>query len=398
MPQITDTQIKKTKATDKPLRLYDGHGLYLEIRPNGSRYWRMKYRFAGRPRLLALGVYPVLGLADARAKTLEARRQIADGIDPGVEKQKRKLQLAAQSNDTFAAVAREWHEKNIKRWSEGHASTLLNRLERDAFPFIGAIPVAQLTAVILLQALRRVEKRGANELAHRLGQIIAQVLRYAVATGRITASPVNDLRGALAPVVRGHFTALQLEHLPEFLAKLERNEARLYPLTRHALKLLLLTFVRTSELINARWSEIDLERALWTIPAERMKMRREHIVPLSRQAVAVLRSLEMFRTESGFVLPSATRANKGMSNGTILMALKRMGYKGKATGHGFRALALSTIKQELGYRHEVPDRQLAHYPSNKVDRAYDRAAFIAERTKMMQEWADYLDGLIGRKP
>jgi integrase len=263
----------------------------------------------------------------------------------------------------------------------------------DIFPAIGNRPITEINAPELLAALRKVESRGALEIAKRLCQTCGQVFRYAIATGRATKNPVPHLKDALKPMIKGHYAAIEIDDLPLFLETLNTNDARLYLTTRIAIRLMLLTFVRTGELIGARWEEFNLEESVWVIPAERMKMRNEHVVPLSTQAIALIEQLKPISGQRTFLFPNQARPNDHMSNNTILGALKRLGYKGKMTGHGFRALAMSTIKEKLGYRHEVVDRQLAHAPKNKVDAAYDRAKFLGERKIMMQRWADYLDAI-----
>jgi integrase len=243
----------------------------------------------------------------------------------------------------------------------------------------------------MLHTLQKIEKRGAHEMSRRAMQYCSQIFRYAIVTGRAERNPTADLKGALKPVKHGHFAALDVKDLPEFLQAIESHEVRLFIQTRLAIRLMMLTFVRTGELIKAKWDEFDLDTGEWNIPAERMKMRRPHIVPLSKQAIVVLRELQKLSGNRDYVFASAAKPRQHMSNNTILKALERIGYKGRMTGHGFRALAMSTIKENLGYRHEVVDRQLAHAHANKVDAAYDRAKFLPERRKMMQEWADYLD-------
>ena len=290
-------------------------------------------------------------------------------------------------------------QQRKEKWNPIYRDNILHRLELDIFPEIGCQPIKDIPPPQVLDAMRKIEKRGAHEMARRALQTTGQIFRYAVATGRAESDPTRDLKGALKPFKRGHFAALDSKELPEFLKVLNKNDARLFPQTIRAVRLLMLTFVRTGELIGAQWSEFDFEAGLWEIPAERMKMKKAHIVPLSRQAQALFLEQKELTGQWEWVFPNQVRPKKSMTNNTVLMALRRMGYQGKMTGHGFRALAMSTIKEKLGYRHEVVDRQLAHVPANQVDKAYDRAQFITDRTKMMQEWADYLDGLAsGGKP
>lgn len=388
---LTDTACKNTKPAAKPYKKADAHGLYLQVMPNGAKYWRHKYRFLGKEKLLALGVYPEVSLADARSKRDEARKLLDNGIDPSMAKAEQKQLASLNAENTFKAIALEWHETNKERWTPAYAANILHRMEIDIFPKIGSLPVADVKPPQLLTTIKAIEKRGAQEVAHRLLQNCGQIFRYAIVTGRADRNPAADLRGALKPLKHSHFAALEAKDLPEFLQALERNAARLFPQTRLAILLMAMTFVRTSELINAKWEEFDLDAKEWVIPAHRMKMRKAHIVPLSTQAIEALRELQSISGQFGWVFPSVQKMSRPISNNTILKALERMGYKGKATGHGFRALAMSTIKEKLNYRHEVVDRQLAHAPRNKVDAAYDRAQFLPERRKMMQDWSNYLD-------
>lgn len=394
---LTDIKCKNTKPTDKPQKLGDSGGLYLYVMPNGAKYWRMKYRIHGKEKLLALGVYPETTLSEARDKRDTARKLVAQGTDPSAQKKEEKHLAALNAENTFEPLAREWHSKNKAKWKEKHGQDILTRLEKDIFPEIGKLPVRNITAPRLLAAIRKMEERGAHELARRARGTCEQIFAYGIGTGKADRNIALDLRGTLEAFKRGHYAAFDADELPEFLAKLEKNEARLYPQTIRATKLLMLTFVRTSELINATWDEFDFEKKVWNIPAERMKKGRPHLVPLSRQAIALFdeqkEDTNIFQTP--YVFPSQIEPRKPMSNGTVLGGIKRLGYKGEMTGHGFRSLAMSTIKERLGYRHEIPDLQLAHSKGNKIDAAYDRTKFIEERTKMMQDWADYIDKIYG---
>jgi len=369
--------------------------MYLEVMPNGSKYWRLKYRMKvnGKPKekRLSIGVYPQVSLKQARERREEAKRLLSEGKDPSIEKQKRQLLVEQNNSCTFKAVALDWYNNRKDMWKPRYAAEVITRLENDIFPQIGNYPITEIEPPLLLVVIRSIEKRGAYELAKRQLQKCGEIFRFAIAEGKAIRDPSRDISEALKPVKQTHFAALDIEELPEFLRALNSNHARLYESTRNALKLIMLTFVRTSELINARWEEIDLEKRVWVIPAERMKMNREHIVPLSRQAIEILKMQCELSGHRDLVFPSSVKPRKAMSNNTILGAIKRLGYKGRMTGHGFRALAMSAIKQELGYRHEVVDRQLAHVPKNKIDRAYDRAMFLEDRKVMMQEWADYID-------
>ena len=390
---LNNTQVKNAKPEARPYKLADGEGMYLHVQPNGGKYWRLKYRHGGKEKVLAIGTYPALSIVDARKRREKARDLLREGIDPSRAKKTEKELDRLNSEQTFEAVARQWHEVKQSGWDASTAKDKLLRLEKDVFPHIGAIPIATLKPRDILAVLRKIEKRGALELTRRMKQTIGQVFRYAVAEGRAESDPTRDLKDALRPIEHGHFAAIEVNELPEFLEALERNEARLFMQTRIALRLMMLTFVRTSELIEAEWKEFDLEAARWEIPKERMKMKRPHLVPLSKQAIAALTELKELTGGNRYLFINQRDHEKPMSNGAILMALRRMGYKGRMTGHGFRALAMSTIKEKLGYRHEAIDLQLAHAKENKVQAAYDRAKFIEERIKMMQHWADYLDAV-----
>jgi integrase len=389
--KLTDKTCKNAKPSAKPRKLTDGDGLYLEVMPSGSKYWRLKYRFAGREKRLALGVYPQVSLAEARAGREAARKLLASGTDPSFAKQERKRQLLLNADNTFEAIAREWHQHNIAKWKPDYGVIVLGRLEADIFPEIGKLPIKEINAPRLLKAIQEIEKRGAHEVARRGLQTCGQVFQYALITGRAERNPAIDLKGALKPYKKHHYAALDAKDIPEFLQNLKDNKGRLHPLTHAAVELIMLTFVRTSELIKAKWEEFNLDETIWIIPAARMKMRREHIVPLSDRAIEILKEVRRHSGNREYVFPGQKNPQKHMSNNTILEALARMGYRGRATGHGFRALAMSTIKEKLNYRHEVIDRQLAHAHRNSIDAAYDRAEFLPERRKMMQEWADYLN-------
>ncbi|MEJ0062358.1 MAG: integrase arm-type DNA-binding domain-containing protein [Alphaproteobacteria bacterium] len=389
--RLSDKACKAALPREKHYKLADGGGLYLQVMPSGSRYWRMKFRFGGKEKQLALGVYPEVPLGEAREKREIARKMLANGIDPSYAKQENKQKQIMSAANTFEVVAREWHENNIDRWTKHYGEDILHRLEMDIFPEIGRRPIAEIPPLLMLNTLRKIEKRGAHEMTRRVMQYCGQIFRYAIVTARADRNPTADLKGALKPVKHGHYAALEPEELPEFVQNLDRNDARLFLQTRLAIRMLMMTFVRTGELIKATWDEFDLEEGTWSIPAERMKRRQPHIVPLSRQSIAILQQLKEVNGNRQWVFASSAYPRQHMSNNTILKALERMGYKGRMTGHGFRALAMTTIKEKLKYPHEIVDRQLAHAPSDKVRAAYDRAKFLDERRKMMQEWADYLD-------
>lgn len=397
--KLNDTKCKNAKPnaepSKSPRKMADGQGLYLWVMPNGAKYWRFTYRYNGKQKTQALGVYPEISLKDAREKRTEARKMLADNRDPSLERKKERVLATNNNENTFEAVARAWHENRLARWSGQYAKEVMKRLEADVFPEIGAYPIAEISPALILNMIRKIEKRGACEIAHRQLQKCGEIFRFALAEGKVATDPTYKLNEALQPVVTSHYAAITIDELPAFLDALKSNDARLYRNTRNALRLIMLTFVRTSELIKAEWEEIDFDKKVWTIPAHRMKMKKEHVVPLSTQAIALLRDQQEISGHRPLVFPSLIKPSVSMSNNTILGAIKRLGYKGRMTGHGFRALAMSAIKERLGYRHEVVDRQLAHAPRSKIDRAYDRAEFLDERKVMMQEWSDYIEALGG---
>jgi integrase len=389
--KLTDIACKSAKAKDKAYKLSDGGGLYLEITATGSKLWRMKYRMHGKEKRLSLGLYPTVTLADAREGRENAKKLLVQGHDPSAHKREQKKEAARVSKNIFKALALDWHDTFKEKWTERHATTVLNRLERDVFPEIGNMPITEIKPKHIIDTLKKVQKRGAFEPAHRLRQYCSQIFKYAIIHELAENNPATDISSVLKPVKKTHYACIDIKEIPELLDAIKRNDARLHSDTRQAILLLMLTFVRTKELIEATWDEFDLENAQWVIPAERMKMRNEHIVPLSKQAVKILYDLKQRNERWGWILAGHHSPRKHMSNNTILKGLERLGFKGRMTGHGFRALAMSTIKEKLGYRHEVIDRQLAHAPQSMVQRAYDRAQFLDERRVMMQVWADYLD-------
>lgn len=395
---LTDTRIRNAKPTSKPYKLSDGGGMYLFVIPGGARYWRLDYRFAGKRRTLALGIYPMVSLSNARSRRDEARALLAKDTDPGLAKKAAKRIAKLVCKNTFEAIAREWLDNQRNKFALQYRARLQARLETDIFPQIGSRPITDIDAPELLEMLRKVERRGVIETARRLRQLCGQVFRYAIVTGRAQHDPSADLRGALksSPRSRGH-KAMLVAEVPNFLRSLEAYDGD--PRTRLALWLAVLTFVRTGELRAARWSEFEnLEGndPVWRIPAERMKMKREHIVPLAPQAIAVLQELRALSgsAASPFLFPSPSR-DGFMSNNTMLYALYRMGYHGRATVHGFRAMA-STALNETGFRPDVIERQLAHQEKNAVRAAYNRAEYLNERRAMMDHWANYVDGLAGK--
>ena len=388
---LSDTAARQAKFTGKQQKLSDEKGLFLLITSSG-KYWRLKFRFAGKEKVLALGVYPEVSLKEARAKREEARRQLADGIDPSLARKQSKVANRLASENSFEVIAREWHQSQLARWSPGHAKRVIESLEVDAFPDPGLVPVAELTAPIMLDALRKIEARGATETAGRVLQRISSVMRYAIQTGRVSNNPAQDLKGALRATKQEHRPALPRADLPEFYRRLAAEP--LNPATRLAIHLLMLTMTRPGEVRFARWDEFDLARAEWRIPAERMKMRVPHIVPLSRQALAVLEELRQISGHCELLFPSERKLTNPISENTLSYAMGRMGYKGIATPHGFRALA-STILNEEGFDPDVIERQLAHAERNKVRAAYHRAEYLDDRRKLLQWLADFYESQQG---
>lgn len=386
---LTDTKLRALKPGAKPQKISDGAGLYLLSHPNGGRYWRFKYRWAGKEKLLALGVYPDVPLRRARELRDEARALVAAGRDPAQERREAQAQRLAL--DSFEVVAREWYGRYSPQWAESHAVRTLRRFERDLFPWLGGRPVGEIKAAEILAVIRRIEARGALDTAHRALGNCSQVIRYAVATGRAERDPTVDLRGALPPAKGGHFAA---ETDPERLGGILRALAdyRGSFVVRGALRLAPLLFVRPGELRQARWADIDWEAAEWRFTAS--KTDTPHIVPLAHQALETLRELYPLTGNSAYVFPSARSNTRAMSDNAVLSAMRRMGIsKDEMSGHGFRAVARTILDEVLGVRPDFVEHQLAHAVRDPNGRAYNRTAHLAERHRMMQTWADYLDRL-----
>lgn len=372
-------------------KLHDGDGLYLWVYLDGRKYWRLRYWQAGKEKSLSIGVYPKVTLSDARTKRDELRKQLDADLDPSAERKAINLRKKLSAESSFEAVALEWYHKQLHTWVPHHANDVKRRLESNIFPVLGKRALDQIEAPELLHAIRKIEARGSYDLAHRVLQVCGQVFRYGIATGRCTRNLSTDLRGALTPHVKQHQAAVRAEELPTLLRAIAKYDEIGDKQTRLALQLLAQTFVRTNELIGAQWAEHDLDNALWIIPAVRMKMRTDHVVPLSKQALTMLAELKEISGGSRYVFPGRNR-DKPISNNTMLFALYRLGYKGRMTGHGFRAVA-STILNETGFNPDVIERQLAHCERNEVRGAYNRAEYLAERKRMMQHWADHLDSI-----
>ena len=388
---LSDPAIRAAKGGEKPCKLFDTKGLFLLVTPQGSKLWRVKYRFAHKDQLLSLGAYPEVTLKQARVGRDEVRRQVTAGIDPSAARKALKATQAGEGS--FEVLAREWIHQFAPGWVPTHTSRVLRRLEVDLFPWIGARPVGEITAPELLQALRRIQARGALETAHRALQTCSQVFRYAIATGRATRDPAADLRGALPPTRAKHFPAItEPTAIGGLLRDLDGYQGSF--VTRCALQLAPRLFVRPGELRRAEWAEFNLDAAEWRIPAAKMKMRQEHIVPLSWQCLNILRELQPLTGQGRYLFPGLRSVDRPMSENTVNGALRRLGYdQAQMTGHGFRSIA-STLLNEQGWRSDVIERQLAHGERNKVRACYNRAEHLPERRQMMQAWSDYLDGLI----
>jgi len=387
---LTDLEIRRSKSKVKSYKLSDDGGLHLLITPAGGKLWRWKYRFDGAEKLMTLGRYPEISLADARERRDAARKRLAIGIDPMAERMAEKNAIKEATEHTFEKIGRLWLEHWQGNKSARHAATAGNRLKSNVYPVLGNRPISDVEPKELVQLAQSIEARGASDMAKRILQIVGMIFRYAVANGFCKSNPVREIRPSeiLRPTRKTNMARIDARELPALLRSIEIYKGR--QMTRLAIKLMALTFVRTSELVGARWEEFDIEARRWSIPATRMKMKTPHIVPLSIQAVEVL---ELLRTISGngeLVFPGEQDATKPMSNMTILKALERMGYKDRMTGHGFRGLA-STILHEQGYDHDHIEVQLAHVPRNAVSAAYNHALYLEPRLRMMQEWGGFLE-------
>lgn len=387
---LTDTEIRRSKPAEKPYKLSDSGGLHLLVWPAGGKLWRWKYRFDGAEKLMALGKYPDVSLSEARIRRDAGRKQLADGIDPMAQRMAAKTAEIVATRHTFQKIAELW----LEHWSGNkctrHTETTRNRLKNNVFPVLGERPIADVEPMELVKLAKDIEARGATDMAKRILQIVGMVFRYAVAHGYSKRNPAAEIRPSdiLKPTTKTNMARIDGKELPALLRAIELYDGR--PLTRQAIKLMALTFVRTSELIGARWDEFDLETQRWCIPADRMKMKSPHIVPLSAQAIEALELLRTISGDGALVFPGEQDSRKSMSNMTILKALERMGYKGRMTGHGFRGVA-STILHEQGYNHDHIELQLSHAPRNAVSAAYNHALYLEPRSKMMQDWADFLD-------
>lgn len=385
---LTELAIKHLKPREKLYRVTDSNGLCLEVSPTGSKLWRYRFYHLGKPQMTALGKYPTVGLAQARKLRDEARAILETGKHPTTHKRAEKLRRAMEGQNTFERVSRLWLENMQKGLNDKYTKQNMEKLERLVFPTIGALPITEITIPDVVRVIDRIAAKGTIETAKRVKQVIGQVFRYATTRGLCNHNPASDLRGILPTQEKEHHASLPLNELPDLLRTIEAREP---DFSKYALQLLALTFVRTGELIGARWEEIDWEREEWHIPKERMKMKRPHVVPLSRQVLEVLKELHKQTGDKTHIFHSPASKSKHISNGTVLMALRRMGYAGKMTGHGWRSIA-SSILYEKGYKPEAIEAQLAHSDPNEIRAAYNyKATYMLERKKMMQDYADILD-------
>lgn len=388
--KLTARQVDTSKTKDKPYKLSDGGGLYLLVNPNGARYWRLKYRVAGKEKSLALGVYPDVSLADARQKRAEAKKVLAAGGDPGQEKQEKKHARAMAVSNSFERLALEWHEHKSMNWSAGYASGILEYLRKDIFPYIGSRSITDIKPVDMLAVLRKMEQRGVLDKLKKTRQACRQIFTYAVITGRAEHNPVVDLASTLKAPKQKHFPHLSVEQIPDFLRAL--NDYSGSVVTRNATRLLMLTGLRTIELRASEWADIDFDKGVWNIPAERMKMRRPHLVPLSSQVRELLEEIHQLTGRGKYVFPGRNDAGKSMSEASINQVIKRIGYDGKATGHGFRH-TMSTILHEQGFNTAWIETQLAHVDKNSIRGTYNHAQYLDGRREMLQWYADYMAAL-----
>lgn len=394
--KLNNQTCKNAKPKNKAYKLFDGGGLYLEVMPNGSKLWRLKYRYNNKEKRLSIGHYPLISLLDARHERDKAKRLLLKFIDPAGERRKKKREIILNANNTLKVVALQWYEYREKEWCERYAFRVKRIFELYIFPYIGNRPIADITTPELLNdCLLKIQGYGSYDSATRARYLCNQMFRFAIQRGYCQINPADNLQGALKTRPKIHFRTIDSSQLPDFISALERNEARLFERTRRAVWLSLYTFCRPVEIRTARWSNIDLEEKIWSIPAEQMKMRRDHIVPLSNQVVLILKQQweETSRINTGWVFPSQPRPRNPMSDGTVNKAIKLLGFGDKMVSHGFRALARTSIREKLKYDSEVIEKQLAHKTSNPLGEAYDRTRFIDERIQMMQEWADYVDSL-----
>jgi len=389
LQRLNNTQIRNAKAQNKPVKLTDGEGLYLLVTSQGSKHWRLRYRLAGKENVFAIGTYPVIGLKEAREDRTAAKKLIAKGIHPAHNRKLEKIRKSHEHANSFEAVAKEWLLNQADSWTDRTIQQRKSILKRDVYPEIGTLPIKQVTPAHVLAILKKVESR-APSIAVIANQLIGSISRYAVSTLRAEIDPTNPLRGSLKQIQTQHKKPLTPEEIPGFMSALENYPG--YFSNKIALKLVMLTLARSVEMLHARWDEFDLDSATWIVPAERMKKRQQHTVPLSRQAVDLLKTLQPLTGKSEYLFPNRSNLTRPVSIGVLWKMVARMGYQGRFSPHGIRATG-STILNEQGFRADVIERQLAHTERNKVRASYNQAEYLKERRAMMQEWADYLDSL-----
>jgi integrase len=387
---LTDLEIRRSKPREKPYTLNDGSGLSLLIEPNGSKGWRFRYRFDGKPKMLSLGTYPLVSLTDARQKRDEAKKLVASGINPSDVRKRDKQERQNEIGNTFEAIAREWYEKRTDRWSAGYAEEMMKTFETDVFPFIGGRPIAEIKPMELMGVLSRLDERGATEKLRKVRQRCGEVWRYAIVTGRAEYNPAPDLVSAFVPHKKEHYAFLKHEELPEFFRTLNTYSGSI--VVKLAMRLQVLTGLRPGELRQGEWAEIDFEKRLWEVPPSRMKKRRPHCVPLSAQAIAILEQLKPITGHYQFIFPGRIHHSKPMSEMAMNVLIRRIGYAGRVTGHGFRH-TMSTILHEQGYNTAWIETQLAHVDKNSIRGTYNHAQYLDGRREMLQWYADYMDVL-----
>ena len=395
MGKLTAKQLDAATREKDGAKIFDGKGLYIELHKNGSKYWRYKYRspITKKEKLYSLGVYPEITLAEAREKHRQLHKLVALGEDPMEVKKALMEQKRSDHANTFEVVAREWLEYKKTEWSNTNYEQTKKRLENDVFPFMGMMPIKSVTHQTLIDLAKKIQERGANEWAKRSIQVIKHIYQYAIINQYAEKNIADDLKGFIKTPRTRSFASIEPRELPNLLKTIDKHRSRMHRQSQIALELMMLTFVRTSELIKAEWNEFDLDHGEWIIPGKRMKMKVDHFVPLSKQAIELIEEARELHRNNKWVFPSRTRSMNHMSNNTILMALRRMGYGGIMTGHGFRSLAMTTIIERLKYPYDVVDAQLAHGKAGSVRKAYDRTKYQEQRTQMMQDWADYIDGI-----
>lgn len=389
---LTKIACDQLEPREKSYKKFDAHGLYIEVSPKGSKNWRLKYYFRGKEKRISLGRYPIITLSKARSLRDDARRLLSEGVDPSAERQRKREEIDLLSNSLFELVAMEWYEKRQENWSPARKKYIYHTLTKNIFPFLGKRPISEISPPDLYQVLLKIEDRGAYYETNRTNQVCKQVFKYGIQIGKGTNNPADQLTGAFKTRKTQHFASLDSSDIPELLKAVEHNDARLYASTRNAILLSLYTFCRPGEIRRARWFDMNIENEQWIIPKDFMKADRDHMVPLAKQTIKLLKSQreETAHIRSEWVFPSITKPEKPMSDGTVNVALKKLGFHKRMTAHGFRALARTTIREKLKYYPDIIEAQLAHKPPGPLGAAYDRSQFIEDRIQMMQDWADFV--------